>query len=380
MQVKNRRDPGEINGIPSESRKNLFVPIERHHKGGSIGGMVGSIIGNAIMPGIGGAILGGALGGGLEGSMKGDFGKGLLGGALSGAGSSIVAPMMGSALGGTAVGRALDGTWAGDMMGLGPANGLASSFGGEAINWNPASGGGGILSGLGDLFGGGAADGSAGFNDLIGNLAGGASKYTGSGGGGILSSLGGNPLQTLSTLMNVGQGIHNFGAQQDYLDSLKQQQAAQQAQNAHYGSLLTDFTPLNREYVAPQGDPSKYGEAGGQHLFFNDVNPNTFKFAKGGHVPSPDGNEPRGILDDLANDTVPAMLSPGEYVVPKSAVTKMGSGNNAKGADAMDRMVSGLSKNKRSRKGVAQYAKKRKSIPVYKKRNGVVPKKAVGMA
>ena len=65
----------------------------------------------------------------------------------------------------------------------------------------------------------------------------------------------------------------------------------------------------------------------------------TMYAARGGQVPGSDPGQ---------GDTVPAMLSPGEYVFDADTVSSLGDGNNAAGASALDQMRQSIRAHKRS--------------------------------
>lgn len=82
-----------------------------------------------------------------------------------------------------------------------------------------------------------------------------------------------------------------------------------------------------RTFRPPVGDLTTYGQDdAGEFQYFDDVNP-PIRFDSGGPVWGP---------GDGQSDSIPAMLSQGEYVIPADVVSALGNGSNDAGARQLD--------------------------------------------
>lgn len=99
---------------------------------------------------------------------------------------------------------------------------------------------------------------------------------------------------------------------------------------------INNVAPLKREQLSI--DPNAFYGIGGARSGYVKANPNTVYLAHGGSV------APRGISSmvrgggDGQSDTIPAMLSDGEYVIPAPVVSALGRGSNDAGAKKLDKM------------------------------------------
>lgn len=176
--------------------------------------------------------------------------------------------------------------------------------------------------------------------------------------------LGAGGLNALITSIRGPQKINN---------GLTDQQIAQQAVFNHPGTGSyghAAVAPLGRTYVPYTGDPLKYGMSGGEHQFFDNVNPQQgaqpamAMHARGGlerghphgHMMSPlDMLHDSSTNQDMVrgpgggqDDMVPARLSPGEYVLDADTMANLGDGNPEEGARRMDGFRERIRAHKRS--------------------------------
>lgn len=140
---------------------------------------------------------------------------------------------------------------------------------------------------------------------------------------------------------------------------------------------LVAVLPYNRTRNPATFDPFTYGQTGGQFRFFGDERPQ-FQIGIGGPmspaptVPGPDagivpddrrfnkGGPIRGIGGGQ-EDTVPAMLSDGEYVFSAQDVADLGDGNTMSGFEKLDKMRQ-LIRKQAGRKNTKTIAKPQKSV------------------
>jgi len=167
----------------------------------------------------------------------------------------------------------------------------------------------------------------------------------------------------LSGLASVLGGFFNpkknpvgMGALVSLIDALyppKTPSVAQQfatVQNAATKGVPGWNTPLptatyNNPQVMPTGDLTRYGETGGQD-FYPGTDMPVIQKARGGmgrFLNGPDGGQ---------EDTVPANLSDGEYVMDATTVSDLGDGNPAAGAKKLDQMRDRIARHKGRRKRV----------------------------
>lgn len=91
--------------------------------------------------------------------------------------------------------------------------------------------------------------------------------------------------------------------------------------------------------------------------YFENVNPQVQYMAHGGYLDGDDGGQ---------EDTIPAQLSDGEYVISADVVSNLGDGNNRKGAKKLDQLMANSRKHKYA-KGGKGLPPKSKSLEAYMK-------------
>lgn len=166
-------------------------------------------------------------------------------------------------------------------------------------------------------------------------------------GGGFLDSLW-KSFSALPLDRQVGMGASLLGGLGNYAAMLKQQKLAKWAQKrAKTNAAIADRYNNSYDVTTPQQsryaplDPSaysNYGQHAGtpQQVFTTPGTTTRVQLAGGG---LPYGGQA---------DTVPAMLSPGEYVMDADTVAALGDGNTQAGAGALDQMRQEIRKHKRS--------------------------------
>lgn len=98
---------------------------------------------------------------------------------------------------------------------------------------------------------------------------------------------------------------------------------------------INNVAPLQRQQLSI--DPNAFYGVGGARSGYVKANPNTVYLAEGGGVNQGIGNMVKGVGDGQS-DTIPAMLSDGEYVIPAPVVSALGRGSNDAGAKKLDKM------------------------------------------
>ena len=152
---------------------------------------------------------------------------------------------------------------------------------------------------------------------------------------------------------NLGKfAIGGLGGLGAYLDARKRnalmkkayedQLAQNMAKDAAYASSNQPIRWANNKTALGRGAwgasaPSAF--SGNSLAAMSPRSTSTMYAARGGQVPGSDPGQ---------GDTVPAMLSPGEYVFDADTVSALGDGNNAAGASALDRMRQSIRAHKRS--------------------------------
>ncbi len=299
--------------------------------GGTIGGTLGTALGVALAPETGGLSLaipgfagaaGSALGGALTGSknMWRDALLGGLGGVAGGGLNNLTGG--GSGLGALFNGGSGAASQAPEMLaqGFGPnADVLAQGFGKDAITSS------GALGGLSKF-----------------------APYAGLAGAAMLADRAMSPTQ-------VGPPMQQHPTSRP-------------------------VRPMNR--TSQTVDPNSYLTSGGNRSYFTDINPQVQYMAKGGPVglgnglianssnknptPYPVMGKKHGVMryyadggsssasssniplvkgrGDGKSDSIPAMLSDGEYVFSAPAVSALGKGSNDAGARKLDKMHKGILK------------------------------------
>jgi len=332
---------------------------------GSILGSIGGALLPVVMPGIsdsvGGALgltdlLGPNLGSAAGGALLGG-GLGLLGSALSGGKN------MGLAAGLGALGGGLTSYFSPEISGAlgtdGNAGGLLSGLFGTGDSsvlsgsYSPSS--------AWDAGGGGTDFNSAGAP----SAAAGAGSTAGASGSSWISK--NWPLLAGGLLLAGMAG----GSKQQSTPKLTQAQKDQQAANA---SPAVNYA-FNRTPVPALMNPTQWYTLGNQSsgqpiLFFNNPagtytptgTPIVGK-ANGGTVYAQGGlaalRGPRYVAGDSGgqDDSVPARLSDGEYVIDAATVSDLGDGNNAAGAQKLDQLRQAVAKHKGRKQVVPPRAK-----------------------
>lgn len=248
---------------------------------------------------------------------------GLLGGALGGPFGAAA----GAALGSLAAGNDIeDALLSGAISGVGAyaVPKLAANLGLEGISQGAFGGGGeGADAGalLGDA-GGGAAASAPSALQSVGNAFTSPLGLLALGGGGLMGVLKGSGGDDDPSAQGAVQplSLDNWsGTEQPWREGRLDQRAA---------------TPY-------QGDYLTYGQNGGEHQFYDNVNP-PLRFDRGGPVFGP---------GDGQSDEISAMLSKGEFVIPADAVAAAGAGDNDAGADRFDALVKQLRQHRNSSGG-----------------------------
>lgn len=373
----------------------------------SVAKVAAPVIGNAIAPGVGGFIgagLSGAIGGGglkgalagIAGQALGNLGGGVLGNIMKGGLNSNIFNGV-SLLGNGGSMGALGKIFGGDTSGI-PL--------GQGITWDAARAAVPDLGGLGSVM----SKLPAGI-DSIGSLG----TQAASSGGGILDDIlsgiglktatGGldfGKLATILDVVNAAEPPEGLQTQADFAKARAEAEKKQAEQNAAFMQAL-NAPGLNRQQVAaPEGyDYTKYGQAPNtSRLFFDEVNPSLPQaFAEGGQVQYvpyhgaisdadakllfqqdetqglPGQYEEllrqnglgavsdadaalmrqKGLVPDNGtggqDDTVPALLSPLEYIMTAEEVAAAGDGNPHEGARKLKELGRELVNKKRAAKG-----------------------------
>lgn len=263
-----------------------------------IGDFFGDIVDNDFIKGalpVAGGLLGGALGGpfgAAAGAALGSLAAGndiedaLLSGAISGVGAYAV-PKLAANLGLEGIGQG--------AFGGGESGGDAAALLGDAGSAAPSA-----MQSVGNAF-----------TSPLGLLA--------LGGGGLMGVLKGSGNDDEQSTQGTVQPLSLddwSGTQQPWREGRLDQRAA---------------TPY-------QGDYLTYGQNSGAHQFYDTVNP-ALRFDYGGRV---DG------AGDGTSDSIPAMLSNGEYVISSDVVSHLGSGENDAGANKLDRFVEQIRRDRNS--------------------------------
>lgn len=315
----------------------------------------------AFIPGIGplasaalGAAGGALGGGGLKGALLGGLGGAFGGGALSGLGGQIGGALNSIGLGGLT--NALSGIGSGISNLLSPLDAIGSSMRGglgELLSNTPLSS---ILSS-------GRTGLSTSATDALPWLKNSAGKITSSSaqlpwnmtasandiisGGAqrgileqLMNSISNPSLNDVTTLAGLFQALNpstpkGMMSQQEILNRMQSEQEQQRQQNTKFMEALNS-SPLQRTQVRPDVDYYRYGESGGEKLFYDNPLGNPRAFKSGGSVDKLKGQA----------DTVHAKLSVGEYVIPADVVSHLGDGNTDAGAKALDMMLENVRKHK----------------------------------
>jgi hypothetical protein len=340
------------------------------------------IIGNSIAPGIGGVI-----GGGLGGAVSG----GGLKGALTGAGGVVAGNLIGGALGNVMNGRPLSQNVSFWGNTGGAANRVGQARPAEVITWNGPR----MINGVAQanspletiLTGSRGAAVGANQPSIMDRILGRDTSGGAAGGG---SSDASSILRDATALLQLGgafvdeedrapEGTRTQADIQQEIAAAKQQEA----QNNERFIQALNAAPLDRK-AAPVRSYTNYGQTDvngdgvineldqyGEELFFDEVNPKlpVAQMAKGGMVE--DIENDADMLDFLASvrntlykrggkvngvgggqdDNVPAMLSPGEYVMTAEEVAAAGDGNSDAGARKLKQLGRNLVNKKRQASG-----------------------------
>jgi hypothetical protein len=270
-----------------------------------VGAAVGTFFGGPAGGAVGGSI-GGALSGKKGPDGKRQTGKNALNGALISLPISFGMHHMG--VGSTAnSGR----SWLGNMM---------NPFGGGGAGpMSAGGGGGGMMGGLSSFmqnsFGG------VGGNSSQGGMPGSVEALedrSGYGQPSMLQSLMNDPLKTALLATSIGGALgRRERVPQDTGPSMHD--VIRQSQQ-NQGGPARRAKPLRRRGVhTPEGhrpgiDP--------EHIFFDEVNPDTEYYAHGGYVHDREGGQA---------DNVPMKLRPKSYIMDATTVSLVGDGNSANG-------------------------------------------------
>jgi len=297
-------------------------------------------LGAAALGGVGGALSGGGIKGALLGALGGGLGAGVLGAAPGASGIGLI-----------------DSLNTGLYSAMSPLRSIASSVGNS------------ISSGFNDIFGSSGASGASSAGNAATNAASKAgsaasspltaadqsflnsAKAASSGtqtSGGILSTLKdkfSNPSITdLASLGNIIAAIGNkepqgMLTQQQILAQMQADKAKEEEKTQRFLAGL-NTPPLQRNQTRPQIDYYSYGSRPEERFFDQIESSPVAQLAKGGRAPS----KLAGIGGQ--DDTVPAKLSVGEYVIPADIVASLGDGNNDAGAKALDQLLKNVRKHK----------------------------------
>ncbi len=297
------------------------------------GSAVGSVIGSAA-PALSSGVtnfLGNALVGAGIGALTNtkDRGRGALIGALGGGFAPMAAGALGLEGAGTnaALGNLLGGLGIGRAQ-AGPA-GFPSGSALRAANDLPA-----------------AASAARG---MTSQAVGGAARAAQAGqGGGIL--------QTALPLMLAAGALGGGGRGQSAQSAPPPEYTAEQRRIAADNARPLEQVSNVRFRVAgaPQQVTPRYGIEGGEREFYEDNRlPATSRAASGGYV-TRQGVLSRmmasgGEVEDGRSDRVPALLSPGEYVIDAESVSMLGNGSSEAGAAMLDRLRQQIRKHKAQR-------------------------------
>lgn len=132
----------------------------------------------------------------------------------------------------------------------------------------------------------------------------------------------------------IGQGVSQFAPAAPQPNAPGTQAANNQPPSQEGDQSIDDQT--GRAY-SPLLDPYSYGQFGPEHTFFT----GELDMARGGTVRGP---------GDGQSDSIPAMLSNGEYVIDAETVSALGDGSTDAGAKKLDQMRTRIRKHKRSAK------------------------------
>lgn len=296
------------------------------------GSAVGSVIGSAA-PALSSGVtnfLGNALVGAGIGALTNskDRGRGALIGALGGGFAPMAAGALGLEGAGTnaAFGNLLGGLGIGRAQ-AGPA-GFPSGSALRAANDLPAA--------------------TTAARGMTSQAVGGAARAAQAGQGGILQTA----LPLMLAAGALGGGGNRASAQTAPPPEYTAEQRRIAADNARPLEQVSNVR--FRMAGAPQRVTPRYGIEGGEQEFYEDNRlPATSRAASGGYV------TPQGVLsqmmasggevEDGRSDRVPALLSPGEYVIDAESVSMLGNGSSEAGAAMLDRLRQQIRKHKAQR-------------------------------
>ncbi len=313
----------------------------------------------SFIPGIGplGMALAGAVGGGISGGGKGallggltaGLGGGLLGSAPQSTGFGLFDSLNSSLYSGLSPLRGIV-----DSAVSGIGSGIKSAFGPLGSSTSAATNAAAPIQGLGQI----ASKDLAPLAAEVANSAASESASSGmlgsvidkiknasmsdvAGAAALISAL--NPQQPEGTL-----------SQRDIVARMDADRAKTDANNAAFIASLNS-SPIQQNQTNPQIDYYNYGSRP-EALFFEDPAGGKAKFAEGGSVEDGMGGQ---------DDTVDALLSVGEYVIPADVVSSLGDGNTDAGASKLDMMVEQIRKQKSSKMGKGKLPAKAKSPLAY---------------
>jgi hypothetical protein len=340
---------GDINPETGLPQFGLFSSIGKFFKK-IVGPVGGAIVGNMILPGVGGMIGGGI--GGMFGHPKQRMGP------LAGAGVGQLGLTGLNALGSGASSLGYSGL-GGGLKSLGGPNYISSLM--NSVSPTAASylGPQAQLPGLGGFFGGGSGGSAAASQPFSMNpVSQLASTLAGNGGataagGGLGSFLGGGLLNNALLATALGgtlmrrekpQGPQSIGE--------AMREAEKHRWRADQYPDKNSFKPINRKYKA-HANHYRPGFDGEEEDFMEDSPwQYTPRFSQGGFLDGASSGQ---------DDTVPALLSEGEYVIPADVVADLGDGNSKSGAKRLGQMIAEV----RRHKNTQDHPPKAKGLSAY---------------
>lgn len=308
------------------SRNEWVAPVAATAGSVLLGPIAGSALGSLGLPSGAASLLGNTLVGGGIGALTGGS-KGALSGALMG---GLAAPYLNNALSGSTFGNALGlqnqptiTSYLGSLFGSSGSG--AATGAGNPMGYDPTTGKVVPVTGANTPSSGGGGS-------WLGNLLGGSSEGSGGGGGSGLSSLlvpGMMGLTALSALKG------NKGQQNQPPPGFTQTTSSSGTYGPGLQPVNFDRGNKTQDGSIPEVDYYTYGQKPGKQFFTGN------HLAKGGKVqPQATAAPPQQGMptDDGRADTVPALLSHGEYVMDAETVALLGNGNTDAGAKRLDEM------------------------------------------
>lgn len=353
-------------------------------EGGAVGAGVSALTGGKPLTGaLTGAITGGALGG-LTGPVADTLGIGtgaagaLVGGVANAGGAALT--------GGSPLTGALTGALAGYGYGSGP--GAASSNSGAAAASLLDSNGNAIVPPIppqldasgnpvpglsvdpstGQLVSGASTGGTY---DTGGNPVSQQAAATAGAGGGLFGGKSGgisNTSLALGALAALGSAVSK-PAIGTWATPGPSSVAASPTFNAPLNTSFPGRTALSPPGLQTGSAPNYWSYGGPEQTYFGNNSLQSYGFAHGGALnefsAAKDGRHVHGPGTGTS-DSVPAMLSKGEYILTADDLARIGNGDNARGAAMLDRDRKALAK----KVGEPQFAPKGLGHALYESRRG----------